>query len=588
MADLEWVTLGPGDYDRAKKVFDRAKHPGFIGRELYFRCATTGTATIATLDGADVGVALIAKHHRLLALSVVSKGGGIGTAMMRHLKPRWVSAIDEKKTWFARLGYVDEGPAKIGQGGKHSVQLMKLTDDSTIPEPVASVVSIKRVVETTPLPPLIEYIPQISPEFKPPYHMAEWLAIFDRIAKGEPVRALLTYPIRHYKTETTLHGVLWLLEHDPTLRMVIMTFSHERAMWLGKRLRVLAKRTKVGPTRGDDTITSWHNARGGGVVVMSADMSREGFDCHVLLVDDPLDEHGARQRDQRDMVDMQISNYTSRCMRAGKPGPVIIAASRFSRDDPTGRRLARQTVGWEHLSRPAIIDLGLETERAFAPDVWSLDQLKKMRAEQLEVDPYERIFWARFQGDPRVARADNFNEPVRYDYLPIMGGYRDGIGIDMSYSTGARSDWYAIVRIRIVAGTIHIKSCRRFKADPRDAEAELRTARDIDGAATPIYTYVSGPERIAIAHLAERGIAVNAMQAGQNKLWRAQKTIKIWRDGRIQWPPGNEAAIDRFKQFTGQEGGDDDEVDALVSVVDGMYFMGGATPHMVGERRFQR
>lgn len=128
MTEIRFDTLGPGDYDRAKTVLNKAKHPGFVGRELFFRCATTGTVCIAVLDDIDVGVALIAKE-KLQALSVIvsAQGRGVGQALMTRLQPKWVQAIGEKVAWFAKIGYAPYGAAKVGQNGKHAVQLMERT-----------------------------------------------------------------------------------------------------------------------------------------------------------------------------------------------------------------------------------------------------------------------------------------------------------------------------------------------------------------------------------------------------------------------------------------------------------------------------
>lgn len=128
--DLTFDLLGPGDYERAKTVLNKAKHPGFVGRELFFRCATTGTCTIAVLDGADVGVALVASQ-KLQALSVVSsaQGDGIGARLIDRVQPRWASVIGDRVEWFKRRGYVEVGPPKVSQKGTTTTQLMERTGE---------------------------------------------------------------------------------------------------------------------------------------------------------------------------------------------------------------------------------------------------------------------------------------------------------------------------------------------------------------------------------------------------------------------------------------------------------------------------
>lgn len=131
MTSINFEALGPNDYDRAKSVLNKAKHPGFVGRELFFRCATGGTATLAVIDDIDAGIALIVKD-KLQALSVITsmQGRGVGQALMARMQPQWVQAISEKVAWFEKIGYVPFGPAKVGQNGKHAVQLMQRASDA--------------------------------------------------------------------------------------------------------------------------------------------------------------------------------------------------------------------------------------------------------------------------------------------------------------------------------------------------------------------------------------------------------------------------------------------------------------------------
>jgi GNAT superfamily N-acetyltransferase len=146
---LEFDHLGPGDYDRAKRVLNRARHPGFVGRELYFRCATTGAAVIAREVADDLGVALIAKQ-KLQALSVVqaAQGRGVGAALVAHTAPKWVNAIMERVPWFEKRGYRSVGAPRVGQSGKMATQLMELAGEA--PSPSMEIGAVLPPRETVP------------------------------------------------------------------------------------------------------------------------------------------------------------------------------------------------------------------------------------------------------------------------------------------------------------------------------------------------------------------------------------------------------------------------------------------------------
>jgi predicted phage terminase large subunit-like protein len=432
---------------------------------------------------------------------------------------------------------------------------------------------------------LMDLIPALSPEYQSPWHMREWCDVIERAAV-EPVRALCALPIRHWKTQVTLHGIVYLLLRDPSRKIILLSHSFERAQSLGKRLRQLAEAAGVGPERGTNTIADWANSSGGGCVVMSADQSRLGYDVHVLVFDDPLDENGSQDPKVREAVDETLSHYSARCQRRGQPGPVIGVMSRWHPDDAIGRRLQRTAVKWEYIAKGAILDEGEPTERAFAPDVWPLDALKNMRAELAEKDPTERLWWAQLMNEPRPIGADLFREPTRYSALPTWG-YRLAYGADLAFTQGDHSDFFALVAMRVYGPKAYLLDVQRHKIDAHMIESTTRAMINKYGRA-PIFSYASGPEVGMMRVLNERGLPFSKMQARYNKLVRAERTIRRWNDGNVLipddalWAPG---FLHRVACFRGNDKDDgDDEIDALVSACDGA--MGGMVaggPRTVGK-----
>lgn len=431
---------------------------------------------------------------------------------------------------------------------------------------------------------LFEFIRTISPEFSPPYHLQAWVDQFELAAEGQPVRALCALPIRHYKTETTLHGIVWLLCKDPTARYLFLTHSFDRSRAIGKRVRKIAEAAGVGAIPGYNTIEQWRNLQGGGMVVMSAEQSRLGEDVHGVFFDDPLDEHASYEQARRDAVDETISHYTARCMRRGRPGPVLGVMSRWHPDDPIGRRLLREQAAlpWVYIHKPAIMDEGLPSERAFAPDVWPLAELKKMRLELAEQDPTERIWWAQLMGDPRPAGFALFrHDPVRWQTLPDWP-YRLAFGADLAFTSGEGSDYFAIAVAKVMGTKAYLLEVMRCRLDAHLIESTCKAFLNKYGRG-PIFTYVSGPEVGMVRVMRERGIPFVQMKARYNKLVRAERTVKRWNDGNVAVPadaPWTRGFLHRVEMFRGEEKGhDDDEIDALVSLCDGA--MGGVAAGVV-------
>lgn len=434
---------------------------------------------------------------------------------------------------------------------------------------------------------LLEFIPHLDKTFRPPLHLADWCALIERAGAGEPVRALCSVPIRHYKTETTVCGIVWLLVRDPTMRVLIMTHNFDRAQVLGKRIRQLATIAGVGPEHGTNRIDDWSNAHGGGVIAMSAEQSKLGANVHLVFFDDPLDEHSTMNFTRRNAVDESIAHYTARCMRRGKPGAVLGVMSRWHPDDPVGRRLQRHAVKWEYIHHPAIFeDLETGEERAFAPDVWPLEELRKMRLEMAEQDPTEKKWWSQLQGEPKPVGFGKFRpDPTRYDALPAHH-FKLVYGCDIAYTSGAESDYFAIVAIKIFGQQAYIIDVQRTRLDASLIESTCNKFTRDHGAG-PIFSYVSGPEVGLIKVLRSRGLRFVPIRARYSKLVRAERTIKRWNDGNVLLPqdrPWVQGFLHRCEMFTGEDKGhDDDEIDAMVSACDGAMSSAGGGVKLLGQ-----
>jgi predicted phage terminase large subunit-like protein len=426
---------------------------------------------------------------------------------------------------------------------------------------------------------LLEFIPRLSPELQAPEHLEEWCDLIELANLRPGVRGLCDVPIRHYKTETTLHGIVWLLVQDPTREIIFLTHTLEAAQARGKRLRQLAEAAGVGAAKGTNTITHWNNDQGGGVVVMSAQQSKIGYNCHALIVDDPIDEDAADDPNIREVVDVAIAHYTARCMRRGQPGPVLILMSRWHPDDPIGRRLTRG--GWAYIHRPVIDEEG----KAFAPKVWDLPALNAMRAELKQADPTERIWFAQLMGDPQPEGSNLFGAPTIYDTLPTYA-YRVVHGVDFAYTDAPGADFFAAMTGRIYGHKLYIVDVQRHRLDATLLESTCRAILNKYGRA-PMWSYQSGPEIGLSRLLVQRGIPVVPMQAKYNKLVRAQKTIRRWNDGEIlvpsavncPWQPG---FLHRVSLFRGHEKDRDDEIDAVVSAADAMLGAPNASMRDIG------
>ena len=445
--------------------------------------------------------------------------------------------------------------------------------------------------------PLLDWIPYVSPHMRRPEHMSDWTQMIERTIH-EPVRACNSKPTRHWKTQTTLHGVVWIVKMRPTWRVLLMAAEHSRAEWLGEQTRVIRDRAGIKEVRGQDTKRNWSTEQGGGVTVISAGQSGLGVDSAVVIADDPLDEHGFYDPEERAAVDDALAFYTSRAITPeGRRGSVLINMSRGHPDDPVGRRIGRK---WETISSPAIIDEGLPTERAFAPDWIPLEELKRIKSEMAEQDPTLRRWWSQWMNDPQPDVLGLFKNPSRYNALPSSQGFRTVIGADLSYSSAKHADYFALVVLKIwpemvregdtmkLREVAYVVNAWRERWDPAQSESIIRLARAMYPGAN-VFSYMSGPEIGIAKYLEEKGLAVEVIPARYSKRQRAQNAIDMSNAGRVRFPesaPWVGGFVARMMLFSGVEGaGDDDEIDALASAVRGAMSGAAPGPKAIGKRR---
>ena len=415
---------------------------------------------------------------------------------------------------------------------------------------------------------LLDLIPAIRPGWKSPYHLREWCSEIEASLAGG-ARSMCSVPFQHYKSTTTLVGVVWLLLRRPTLSIIVMTHSHEKAIAMGKDLRELFDLAGIAMKKGFNTIHDYQTEQGGRVVVMSVEQSKLGYAHDVLLVDDPLDEKEYMLRDMRDRADSTIGLYTAR--GATHLDSVLIVASRWDLDDPIGRRLKRS--GWRYFCHPGIIGLGTPDEQAFAPEVLDLRGHRKMRAEWAEIDPSERKWHAQVQNDPLPAELGFFSGDPPDFTAPVANDAHVIFGVDAAFTSSKKSDFFAVVGGYLLGDVAAVFEATRHQ---RGLVAGLRTLEQLRKRYTNarFVSYVSGAEKgIYDAYYQQGGIPVEQMPARWSKGYRAQGAAKAWRENRIlvrRGQPWTGPLIAECHAFDGRDDDIDDQVDGLVAMHDAL------------------
>lgn len=400
--------------------------------------------------------------------------------------------------------------------------------------------------------PLMQFIPSTTRGFEAPEHLQPLVDLFERVGAGEEVRAIVSTPPQHGKSETSLHGLCWLLGRNPRKRHAYATYAQQFARDQNDKARVIAEKTGVRLAR--TSADRWTLEEGGKVAWTGVGGPLTGHAIDGLLLCDDLLKN--RQEAESGTVRDQIMGwlYGVAIPRVHPGGSIILIATRWHPNDPSGQ-LIRQ--GWESINLPAVSEDG----RALWPSARPLGWLEQRRKELTEYD-----WWSLYQGEPRPRGGAVFQGTHYYDKLPD-GGYQEAHGFDAAYTAKTHADYSVTItgrRYTHQPDSIYVTNLIREQLEPRHYIARVK-AEGI----REVHWRLSGTEKGLQSLLIDHGINVIPYSASTDKFVNAQPLAVDWNAGRILLPKNQEWADpieDEVLAFTGLNDPQDDIVDALAAL----------------------
>jgi len=421
--------------------------------------------------------------------------------------------------------------------------------------------------------PVLDAIPIITPKYASPKHLQPLADLIDRAKRGEAIRALISVPPQHGKTETVLHGIAQLLAIFPERTYAYVTYG---ASLSHSKSRDAIKYARAAGVRLDDTFETlgeWRTMAGGGFFATSIDGTLTGQRVNGgLIIDDPFK---GREEAESLLIRDKVQNFLTGTgiPRTHPSAFIFIVHTRWHEDDLIGR-LAKELIEdakgvlvptWEVINLPAISDDG----KALWPESRPLSFLQDIRASIGEYD-----WWALYQGNPRPRGNNVFSGVQYYDTLPNR--YRIGKGFDLSYTAKNRSDFSAAVVIAESDGDVYVLDMRHKRSDVAGFVPDLQ---ELDALYPGHWNFIcSGMEAAAIDLAPTGDIQYSIISATTDKYARAQPISARWngevdhegktRPGRVFLPRKAtwlREFIDEVSKFTGVSDAHDDIVDALSS-----------------------
>ena len=422
---------------------------------------------------------------------------------------------------------------------------------------------------------LLDFIPRVSPRFERPEHLSLLVDAIDR-SRTSAVRALVSVPPRHSKTETLLHAIAWILARDPSVSIGYISYAADIASSKSRLARDYAIRAGVKIRDDANSLHEWRTTEGGGVLATGVGGPLTGHGVQILIVDDPV----KNRQDAESALMRQRAHewFTSTATTRVEPnGSIIVCHTRWHADDLIGRLAASKDEQWENIHLPAIDHLG----DALWPTRWSLKALAEKRRAIGEYD------WAAlFQGTPVPRGGQLFREAARYEY-PELADARLVIGVDPAASERTRADHSVAVVMAVrghgVDATADILEVYRAQKEIPELCADLEQLQIKWGAPMAIEAVGVGkavPQVLRAINPRLRFTALSGTEMRADKFSRAQGVAAAWNQGRVRLPI-QATWLHEFQAevqaFTGVSDVHDDQVDALAHAWNFAQRSGGGT-----------
>src|SRR5213078_2823630 len=179
-----------------------------------------------------------------------------------------------------------------------------------------------------------------------------------RVQAGDVTRLLINQPPRSLKSIcASVAYVAWLLGHDPTRRVIVVSYSNEFAAELHRQFRMVidapwyrALFPAMRPAR--DSGTELITTRGGSRYATSVGGTLTGRGADLIIVDDPLKAEDAHSEPALRRVNEWYGGTLVSRLNDKQTGPILIVIQRLHENDLAGHLLGQG--GWQHLDLPAI------------------------------------------------------------------------------------------------------------------------------------------------------------------------------------------------------------------------------------------
>src|SRR5262245_25299408 len=333
--------------------------------------------------------------------------------------------------------------------------------------------------------------------YLPNWHIDAIVHQLMRVQSGDISRLLINQPPRSLKSIcVSVACVAWLLGHDPSRRIIVVSYSNEFAAELHRQFRMVidapwyrALFPAMRPAK--DSGTELVTTAGGSRYATSVGGTLTGRGADLIIVDDPLKAEEAMSEPARKrVIDWYGGTLVSR-LNDKEKGPIVVIMQRLHENDLAGHLL--EQGGWEHLDLPAIavddsaIPIGrgkVKTRRI--GDVLHPERESKETLDRIKVESGSLKFAAQYQQRPvpfegNLIRREWFRS---YDRLPQGSAQRIVQSWDVAMMTGDANDYSVCTTWWIIKSDYYLVDVFRGRLQYPDLRRKVANLAATHGATT--------------------------------------------------------------------------------------------------------
>lgn len=304
------------------------------------------------------------------------------------------------------------------------------------------------------------FVHQYNRKFVVNSHHEIITSALDLVLSGKIVKIILNVAPRYSKTEIAVKNLISSgLAINPAAKFIHLSYSDDLALDNSEGVKDIVNSEAykqlypdVVIKQGSDSKKKWYTTAGGGVYATSTAGQVTGFGAGkvederkpeyevipddefpefdqdlfagALVIDDAIKPEDAYSDVKRDRINQRWESTIKNRVNSRRT-PQIVMGQRTHPEDISGylmqtdgftydleEALADPTI-WYVISLPALIDMGLPTERALWPFKHTLPELHKMR------DADSQVFDTQYQQDPQPKEGLMYSEFRTYHSLPV-------------------------------------------------------------------------------------------------------------------------------------------------------------------------